>query len=144
MCYEYEIAEAIGADGLKQLQRHFKSDRLYIPRTMHAEHKIARTVGLEAAKKLSAEFPCCLLNISRSLLVRERNENITMDRQAGAPPELIATKYGLTARSIRYITQGLNIKRARPRYGLRARNLRKVLQGLHDERNRQQQAQSHG
>ena len=144
MCYEYEVVDTIGKEGLKQLQRHCKNSRLYIPQTMHADHTIAQVLGLEAAKKLSAEFAGCILNISRSLLVRERNEQIEAACKAGIPRAWVARRYGLTARSIRKITQGITVQRARPLFGVRARNLRKVLQGPHDDRHRQQQAQSHG
>jgi hypothetical protein len=144
MCYEFEIVETIGKDNLKKLQQHCWPGQLYIPQTMRPDHRIAGILGFEAAKTLSAEFPGCLLNVSRSLLIRERNEQIEAACKAGIPRAWIARRYGLTARSIRKITQSITVQRARPLFGVRARNLRKVLQGPHDDRHRQQQAQSHG
>jgi hypothetical protein len=128
MCYEFEVYDVIGPEKLKKLQKECKTTRLYIPQTMHAEHSIARIIGLEAAILLSAEFPRCLFTISQSQVVRERNSMIIKEREAGSPPQFVATRFGLTARSVRKITQGLKIQRSRPRFGLRGRNLRKVLQ----------------
>lgn len=138
---EHEVYDVIGPKKLLQLQLNCKTTQLYIPQNMHPDHAIAKIIGIEAAKKLSAEFPRCLLTITKSQVVRERNKQIIQQRKAGAPQYRVALNFGLTARSIRKITQGEKIQRARPLYGLRGRRLRAILQKAHNEQRQQQQRQ---
>ena len=130
MPYEYELLSVINRTQLRALQQRYQGSKLYVPMVMHPAHPIARLIGLEAAKKLSAEFGCLLFPITRSLLIRERNEGIRDASTLGAPKGKVAAAYGLSARSIRRICQGYGLTRKTNHYGLRRRRSRATLQGL--------------
>ena len=130
MPYEYELLNVITREQLRALQGRYQGSRLYIPQHMYPEHPIARLIGYEGAKKLSAEFGRLLFPITKSLLIRERNDAIRRERVLGVPRGQVAETYELSARTIRRITQGHGLTRRTNHYGLRRRHLRAALQGL--------------
>ena len=130
MPYEFELLSVITHEQLRALQQRYQGSRMYIPRDLTPDHPIARLIGYEGAKKLSAEFGCLLFPVTRSLLIRERNDAIRRERVLGAPRGKVAAAYGLSARTIRRICQGHGLTRKTDHYGLRRRHLRAVLQGL--------------
>ena len=130
MAYEYELLDVITREQLYALQQSYAGSRMYVPRYITEHHRIARLIGLEAAKKVSAEFSGHLILITRSLLVRQRNESIRGDRGWGLPPKIVAQRYGLSARSVRAICQGCELNKNKHPFGLRRRRLQAELQGL--------------
>ena len=102
---------------------------------MPEDDPIARLIGRPAAIKLSAAHGGRYFTLSRSQLVRRRNAGIVSDRAAGAPARLVALKYGLAERTVRWICQGEGFDRAPPPvFGLRRRRLQAAMQGsrVHD------------
>ena len=130
MPYEYELLNVISFEQLRSLQHRYQGSRMYVPQVIGPDHPIARLIGYEGAKKLSAEFGGLLFPVTKSLLIRERNDAIRRERILGAPRSKVAAAYGLSARTIRRICQGHGLTRKTNHYGLRRRHLRAVLQGL--------------
>jgi hypothetical protein len=128
MCSEYELIECIGRDAVKALQSRYHGTSLYVPKQMPSDHPIACLIGLKAAKSLSDKFPAGLFTITRSLLIRERNNRILRDRRRGIAPQAVATRYGLTARTIRKVCQGERLRDWPHAFGLRARLLHAARQ----------------
>ena len=127
MCYDVDLIAFIGREKLLALQQRFGGSRIYIPAKAEPDGELAELVGEQAAKTLSAVYGPTLLHIGTSLAKQERNRRIVTARQLGAPIRDVAQRYGLTARSVRKITQGLGIGRGGPVYGLRRRQLQRVL-----------------
>lgn len=128
MAYDADIARELGEEVLYRLQRRWGGGRLYIPIEADPNNEITQVLGFEAAKMLSAKFGCILLHIGKFLLVRERNQTIVKMRMAGASEAIVARYYGLSKRTVRAVTQGLDIGRRPPAYGLRARQIRILTQ----------------
>ena len=126
MAVEYEIASVITRDDHKKLQEAFGCSRVYIPAKAAPTDAIARVVGMEAAQSISDHYGGEIVHITRRLLVRERNSEIEFLRICGISTDDVASYYGLSARNVRVICQG--IKAAGPVFGIRARRLRAIIQ----------------
>ena len=108
MSSEYDIAFLIGRDKFLKLQLRKGGRRIYIPAVFREEHELTEIIGVEAAKSLSDGLGGELIHISRGALVRERNRSIEAMRAAGMPAEQIGKIFGLKARTIRGIVQGMS------------------------------------
>lgn len=134
MAHEYELLDVITREQLRALQSHYaRRQKMYVPRELPAQHAIVRLIGPQAAKKLSDECGGILFSVTRSLLVRARNEAIRSERGWGLPPRLVARRYGLSVRSVRNICQGYALRRGEQPFGLRRRQWRAELQGLESD-----------
>lgn len=124
MSSEYDIADLIGRTRFLRLQMRKGGNRIYIPAHVDPESELTMIVGLPAAELLSAKLGGELIHISLGALIRERNRAITAMRIAGIPAEMIGKLFGLRARTIRGIVQGINPDEVVMCYGSRARRFR--------------------
>ena len=130
MGYEYELLDVLSRDQLRALQRHyFNQPRFYIPVDLPADHALVRVLGLTPAKKLSDALGGSLFAVTRSLLIRQRNEAIKAERAMGVPPGVVASRYGVAERTVRRVCQGETLVANYLPFGLRRRQLQADLQG---------------
>ena len=108
MSSEYDIAALIGRDRFLKLQLRKAGKRIYIPAVFRVEHELTMMLGMVAAKSLSDALGGELIHISRGALVRERNRSIRAMRTVGMPADQIGKIFGLKARTIRGIVQGIS------------------------------------
>jgi DNA-binding NarL/FixJ family response regulator len=130
MIPEHELYGLIGLEGVRLIQQRYHGQRVYIPRQFPSDHPMVKILGEETAKKLSEKHPATMLTVTRSLLLKERNQTIITQRRQGQQPGQVARRFGLTARTVRKICQGIALKPSLPtRYGCRARARRAATQG---------------
>ena len=128
MSSEYDIDALIGRTRFLRLQMRKGGTRIYIHAHEPHDGEMASIVGPSAAEILSAHLGGELIHITLSAMIRERNRVITAMRVAGFPAELIGSLFGLKARTIRGIVQGIDPDTAVMCYGTRARRFRWIEQ----------------
>jgi hypothetical protein len=129
--YEFELLDVLTHEQLKQLQRHYlHQTRFYVPVDLPADHPLVKLLGIDVAKKLSDALGGSLFAVTRSLLIRARNESIKAERAMGLPAEIVGRRHGVAARTVRRICQGEQLVNTNPPFGLRRRRLQGELQGL--------------
>lgn len=98
-----EMAAVIGFGGVLALVREYGGVRLYVPRTLPAEHILITLLGTAAAQRLAAEYGGREhFDIPRAegLMRAVRNRRIRADRAAGLSLRELALKYRLTERAV--------------------------------------------
>ena len=134
--YEFELLDVLTLEQLKQLQRHyFYQTRFYVPVDLPPDHPLVDLLGWAVAKKLSDALGGSLFAVTRSLLIRARNESIKAERALGLPAVAVARRHGVADRTVRRVCQGEQLINKNPPFGLRRRSLQAELQGQrNDER----------
>lgn len=107
MATQHEIVDLIGPENYKRLALRRAGTRLYIPARLRPDSELVQDIGWEAAKVLSDFLGNEVVHISRAVVLRERNRQITAMRLSGMPAERIGKIFGLRARTIRVISQSV-------------------------------------
>ncbi len=107
MATQYEIVDLIGPEKYRRLALRKSGERLYIPARLKPDCELVQLVGWGAAKVLSEFLGNEVVHISRAVVLRERNRQITAMRLSGIPAERIGKIFGLRARTIRVISQSV-------------------------------------
>lgn len=126
MSSQFEIIAIIGSELFNRLAYRKGGERIYIHANQTHDSELSRIIGFDAAKSLSAHMGNSLVHISRSVKIKDRNRQITAMRLAGIPAEECGRIFGLKARTVRGIAQGVDDER--PCWGSSARRMRWWLQ----------------
>jgi DNA-binding NarL/FixJ family response regulator len=108
MSSQYEIINLIGQELYARLAYRKGGTRIYIPVHPAPDGEITEIIGFGAAKVLSAHLGNSLVHISRGVLLRARNEQISDMRARGLSAEQIGRIFKLKARTVRLVTQHMN------------------------------------
>ena len=131
LAFDYQLLSVITREQLAALQRRYSGHLLYMPEVMPLGHPIACLIGYEAAISCSARFGGLYFYITRSLLIRQRNERVRWARAHGADSQTVAQVTGISQRTVRRICEGEALaNKKNPPFGLRRRRLQAELQGL--------------
>lgn len=122
----YQIIDLIGLDLYRKLALRKGGDRIYIPASPKTGDELVGIVGLEAAKVISDFFGHGVIHIPKTELLRERNRAIIAMRLAGRSVDECGKAFGVRARTIRGIAQGVDDERQC--WGSSARRMRWWLQ----------------
>ena len=133
--YEYELLSVLTLQQLKQLQRHYlHQTRFYVPVDLPADHPLVDLLGWDVAKKLSDALGGSLFAVTRSLLIRARNESIKAERAMGLPAIAVARRHGVADRTVRRVCEGEPLINKNPPFGLRRRRLQGELQSQRNDK----------
>ena len=130
MAFDYQLLNVITREQLGALQRRYGGSLMYMPEVMTPDHPIARLIGYEAAISCSARFGGLYFYLTRSVLIRQRNERVRRARAHGADPQGVAQATGISQRTVRRICEGEALVKNNKPFGLRRRRLQAELQGL--------------
>ena len=130
VAFDYQLLKVITREQLAALQRRYSGHLLYMPEVMPPGHPIACLIGYEAAISCSARFGGLYFYITRSLLIRQRNERVRWARAHGADSQTVAQVTGISQRTVRRICEGEALANNNKPFGLRRRRLQAELQGL--------------
>lgn len=97
-----EMAKIIGRDKALLIAGSCQNGRLYVPRNLHADHRLARLIGLPWARKLSDCWGGEIIYLAKchELKCRYRNEAIRRWSSEGKTRRELADLAGLTERQI--------------------------------------------
>jgi hypothetical protein len=98
-----QLAEVVGLPLTLELMRALGGRPTFVRLKMHAGSPLAAVVGPEAAQALHERFGGSFLEVPRLVAVERmlRDNAIRADFDAGATPNELAARYGVTARRIR-------------------------------------------
>lgn len=113
-----EIAEVIGVDKAEALINAYGGTRIYIPRTVHAEHWLAKCIDLEPAEKLCEHFALgstgynIQLPKNANLRGYSRFDEVSKLSDEGLSLDRIARAMNLHTRTVSRLRAKLNRRRA--------------------------------
>ncbi|MEO5340637.1 MAG: hypothetical protein H7837_08990 [Magnetococcus sp. MYC-9] len=97
-----DMVEAIGLTNTLQVVKVYGGTRLFVPKQVHAQHRLANLLGMEQARRLSHHFAGESLTIPRlaAAMRARRNQEIIRRYDAGESARQLAQAYHLTDRQI--------------------------------------------
>lgn len=103
-----ELVDLVGIQATLAIVERWGGIRMYAPepRSLHPDHPLVEAVGQDAAEAIAAQFQSEPVLVPRAvaLVRRVRNHRIrTEHRRDGDSAAVLARRYGLSLRQVRYI-----------------------------------------
>lgn len=113
------VAEYIGREKTLLIARNIQHRHFYVPKSYPQGHWIPALVGREAASRLQRVFGGELVDLAKCTAIAraERDAEIVQAIEAGEKLHVIAQRYRLTPRAVRYVAEKarFNVGKGAPR-----------------------------